>query len=191
MTNPQLSSGRAPFAVGHSRYVRLPVPHTLDLWLELRPKTPVPACGAASSLLLRHAARCLELRLDFAYSKRTRSVDFHWCTEPKDPARGAGPGFTPWLVPHAASRCFRQAGRVLTVTGVLADQVRLLRSDAALSCDASELTLRAQRWLEGAARATCPECLIAEVSHDRELAGKVYAQPAAGAFVPLEAALPR
>jgi hypothetical protein len=71
-------SGGVPYAIGQSSVVRIPVPGTNGLCIELRPKGRVPAGGSTSTLFFQDATGKRHLRLDYGYNVKTRTIDYHW-----------------------------------------------------------------------------------------------------------------
>jgi hypothetical protein len=124
-------SGGIPYAVGQSSIVRIPVPGTNGLCIELRPRGRVPAGGSTSTLFFQDAAGGRQLRLDYGYNVKTRTIDYHWNQKgthadfgitDHTPAGRAGEAA------YKAARYFRYAGRVLVVVGVAIDVVSIVQA---------------------------------------------------------------
>src|SRR5687768_3219775 len=71
-------SGGIPYAVGQASVVRIPIPGTNGLCIELRPRGRVPAAGSSSTLFFQDATGARHLRLDYGYNVKTRTIDYHW-----------------------------------------------------------------------------------------------------------------
>ena len=71
-------SGGIPYAIGQASVVRIPVPGTNGLCIELRARGWVPASGSTSTLFFQDAAGGRHLRLDYGYNVKTRTIDYHW-----------------------------------------------------------------------------------------------------------------
>ena len=124
-------SGGIPYAIGQASIVRIPVPGTNGLCIELRPRGRVPAGGSTSTLFFQDAAGGRHLRLDYGYNVKTRTIDYHW----NQKGTHADFGITDHTVAgdagefaYKAARYFRYAGRVLVVAGVAIDVVSIVRA---------------------------------------------------------------
>ena len=71
-------SGGIPFAVGQASMVRIPVPGTNGLAIELNPRGYVPASGSTSTLFFQDPTGKRHLRLDYGYNIKTKTIDYHW-----------------------------------------------------------------------------------------------------------------
>lgn len=71
-------SGKVPYAIGQASVVRIPIPGTDGLCIELRPRGWVPPAGSTSTLFFQDAAGRRHLRLDYGYDPVTKTVDYHW-----------------------------------------------------------------------------------------------------------------
>ena len=208
-------SGRIPFVVGKTSVVRIPVAGTRTLCLELSPRGHVPARGSASTLFVRHAATQLQSRLDFAYNKRTRTIDYHWNqngTLENFVNGGQREDVTPWFVPHSALKCYRYIGRTLLVGGAIAEAVSIVEASAPLRNASSSVSDWCARWLgheyaiadraltgsqlgQGLALAVgeALDCIIAAFSGivtPAELAAQVYDWTENTLFTPLDEVRP-
>ena len=128
-------SGGIPYAAGQAALVRIPVPGSGGLAIELQPRGRVPAGGSTSTLFFQDATGRRHLRLDYGYNVRTGTIDYHWNQRGTHASFGiadhapAGPA---GRAAHLAARYFRHAGRVLVVAGVAADLVAVVRADRPL-----------------------------------------------------------
>lgn len=128
-------SGGIPYAVGQAALVRIPVPGSGGLAIELRPRGRMPAAGSTSTLFFQDRSGRRHLRLDFGYNTRTGTIDYHWNQRgtysqfgiADHGAAGSGAGGA-----YQAARYFRYAGRVLLVAGVAADVAAVVRAERPL-----------------------------------------------------------
>jgi hypothetical protein len=124
-------TGGIPYAIGQASVVRIPVPGTNGLCIELRPRGRVPATGSTSTLFFQDTAGGRHLRLDYGYNVKTRTIDYHWNQKgthadfgitDHTPAGQAGEAA------YNAARYFRYAGRVLIIVGVAIDVVSIVKA---------------------------------------------------------------
>jgi len=118
-------SGSA-FAVGTgmASVVRIPVPGTNGLYIELSPRGWTPKGGSTSTLFIQDVTGKRHLRLDFGFNKNTGSVDYHWNQKGtfsdfgiKDHS-SAGPKGEALF---KGAKYLRYGGRVLLVVGLALD----------------------------------------------------------------------
>ncbi|HXT30767.1 MAG TPA: hypothetical protein VN716_15840 [Vicinamibacterales bacterium] len=124
-------SGGIPYAIGQASVVRIPVPGTNGLCIELRPRGWVPKSGSTSTLFFQDASGGRHLRLDYGYNVKTRTIDYHWNQKGTHADFGIAdhsPAGTSGEVAYKAARYFRYAGRVLVVAGVAIDIVSIVRA---------------------------------------------------------------
>lgn len=129
-------SGGIPYALGQSSVVRIPIIGSNGLCIELRPRGKwIPPTGSTSTLFFQDAAGKRQLRLDYGYNPRTRTIDYHWNQEgtyryfemvDHTPAGRAG------RAAYHTVRYFRYAGRALIVAGVAIDMVSIVRASRPL-----------------------------------------------------------
>lgn len=127
--------GAIPVAPGLASVVRIPIPGTNGLCIELAPRGRVPATGSTSTLFFQDVTGKRHLRLDFGYNVTTKSINYHWNQAGTlsdfgitnhTPVGRAGPAA------YQAAKYFRHAGRVLLVVGVVMDAVSIVQSDRPL-----------------------------------------------------------
>ena len=124
LDNGRVISGAIPVGVGMASIVRIPVPGTNGLHIELSPRGWTPAQGTTSTLFIQDANGRRNLRLDYGFNPRTGTVDFHWNQRGTFQNFGignhqpAGPGGGTL---YEGARYFRYAGRTLLVVGAAAD----------------------------------------------------------------------
>jgi hypothetical protein len=124
-------SGGIPYAIGQASVVRIPVPGTNGLCIELRPRGRVPAGGSTSTLFFQDATGGRHLRLDYGYNVKTRTIDYHWNQKGTFADLGIAnhaPVGETGEVAYKAARYFRYAGRVFVVVGVLVDGVSIVQA---------------------------------------------------------------
>lgn len=125
------SSGGIPYAVGQPSVVRIPVPGTDGLCIELRPRGRIPASGSTSTLFFQDATGRRHLRLDYGYNVKTRTIDYHWNQSGTEKAFGItnhSPVGQTGKAAYTVAKYFRSAGRVLVVVGVVIDVVSIAQS---------------------------------------------------------------
>jgi hypothetical protein len=72
------TTGRVLYAAGQATVVRIPVPGTRGLCIEFIPRGWVPSGGSTSMLLIRDTLGRRQLRLDYGYNVRSKTIDYHW-----------------------------------------------------------------------------------------------------------------
>lgn len=117
-------SGAIPVGVGVASIVRIPVPGTNGLHIELSPRGWTPRGGTTSTLFIQDLTGRRQLRLDYGYNVRSGRVDFHWNQSGVFGEFGISnhtPAGRTGAVLHSSLRYFRYAGRVLVVIGAATD----------------------------------------------------------------------
>ena len=71
-------SGGVPYAVGQASIVRIPIPGTEGLAIELNPRGRIPRGGSTSTLFFQDSTGKRHLRLDYGHNVKTNTVDYHW-----------------------------------------------------------------------------------------------------------------
>jgi hypothetical protein len=129
------TSGGIPFATGLASVVRIPVPGTNGLAIELRPRGYVPPSGSTSTLFFQDVTGKRHLRLDYGYNVKTKTIDYHWNQKGTfdqfkiaDHTTAGQVGQTV----YKAAKYFRYAGRVLVVVGVAMDIVSVVQANRPL-----------------------------------------------------------
>ena len=118
------TDGSIPIALGLPSTVRIPVPGTQGLCIELSPRGWTPAGGSTSALFIQDVTGKRVLRLDYGYNIKTKSVNFHWNQKGTfaefgiaDHALAGNAG----EALYKAAKYFRYGGRALVVVGVAVD----------------------------------------------------------------------
>jgi hypothetical protein len=130
-------SGGIPYAIGQSSIVRIPIPKTNGLYIELRPRGRVrTASGKSSStLFFQDPTGKRHLRLDFGENITTKTIDYHWNQKgvhsvfkisDHTPAGRSGE------IAYNATKYFRYGGRVLIVVGAATDLVSIVQANKKL-----------------------------------------------------------
>ncbi len=115
-------SGSVPAGVGIASVVRIPVPGTNGLHIELRPRNYHG--HSTSAIFVQDIQGKRLLRLDYGLNPATGRIDFHWNQRGTFQNFGisnhtpAGPGAP---AAYHSARYFRYAGRVFLFIGILAD----------------------------------------------------------------------
>jgi hypothetical protein len=124
-------SGRVPYAIGQASIVRIPVPNTGGLCVEFRPRGHVPPGGSTSTLFVQDPVGKRQLRLDYGYNIKTKTIDYHWnqkgvfkdfgIVDHTTIRQGGATGYQ-------SAKYFRYAGRVLFVVGAAVDTVSIVQA---------------------------------------------------------------
>jgi hypothetical protein len=128
-------SGGIPYAIGQPSIVRIPIPGTGGLAIELTARGWTPKGGSTSTLFFQDPTGARHLRLDYGYNVRTKTIDYHW--NQKGTAKELGitdhaPAGQTGKVAYQAAKYFKYAGRVLVVVGVAIDVVSVVQSSKPL-----------------------------------------------------------
>ena len=116
--------GSLPFVGGLSSVVRIPVPGSKGLFVELKPRGFVPASGSTSTLFIQDSTGKKHLRLDYGYNKNTGQIDYHWNQKGTHAKFGiqdhqpVGKGGKPL---YQGAKYLRYGGKILIVAGIAAD----------------------------------------------------------------------
>ena len=128
-------SGGIPYAIGQSSLVRIPIPGTGGLGIELTPRGWRPKTGSTSTLFFQDATGKRHLRLDYGYNVRTKTIDYHW-NDLKTEKLFKIPDHTPagraGQIAYESAKYFKYAGRVLVVAGVALDVIAVVQSSKPL-----------------------------------------------------------
>jgi hypothetical protein len=128
-------SGGIPYVVGQPSIVRIPVPGTNGLCIQLSPRGWTPRSGSTSTLFFQDATGNRQLRLDYGYNVKTRTIDYHWNQKGTFDVFGIAdhsPAGQVGEVAYNAAKYFRYAGRVLVVVGVAIDVVSIVQASKPL-----------------------------------------------------------
>jgi len=142
-------SGAIP-ATGLASVVRIPIPGTSGLCIELAPRGRIPGSGSTSTLFFQDVTGRRHLRLDYGWNVKTRSVNYHWNQSGTHANFGIADHTTVGEVgatAYRAARYFRYAGRVLLVAGVAIDAVSIVESDRPLRRATQVVASWAGAWL--------------------------------------------
>ena len=129
--NDAPSSGAIPYGFGQSTVVRIPIPSTEGLCIEFTPRGRIPSGGSTSALFFQDKAGKRQLRLDYGWNAKTKTIDYHWNQKgtfdvfqiaDHTPAGASGEAA------FKAAKYFRYAGRTLMVVGVAIDIVSIARA---------------------------------------------------------------
>ncbi|WP_144029723.1 hypothetical protein [Burkholderia sp. AU18528] len=125
MSDPNApASGSIPYSIGMASAIRIPIPGTQGLCIELRPRGAMPKRGSTSTLFFQDVSGCKHLRLDYGYNVQTKTVDYHWNQRGTYETFGIS-DHTPikqlGAVAYRSAKYFRHAGRVLAIFGVALD----------------------------------------------------------------------
>lgn len=130
-----LSNGAIPYSVGQASIVRIPVPGTDGLCVELKPRGWVPKEGSTSTLFVQDVKGKRHLRLDYGYNVKTKTIDYHWNQKGTHGTFGIADHTTAGRRGHTlyhSAKYFRYAGRVLIVAGIAIDFVSIVRASKPL-----------------------------------------------------------
>lgn len=125
MSSPdQPESGAVPFTIGISSLVRIPIPNTNGLCIELSPRGYVPPGGTTSTIFFQDISGKRHLRLDYGYNIQTKTIDYHWNqkgTHADFGIKDHAPAGSKGAALYKAAKYFRYAGRTLVVFGAAVD----------------------------------------------------------------------
>jgi hypothetical protein len=124
-------SGGVLYAIGQASFVRIPVPGTNGLCIELNPKGWVPSGGSTSTLFFQDATGKHHLRLDYGYNVKTRTIDYHWNQKGTFAEFGIAdhtPVGQAGEVAYKAAKYLRYGGRVLLIVGIAVDIVSIVQA---------------------------------------------------------------
>jgi hypothetical protein len=125
------TSGSIPYAFGQSTVIRIPIPGTDRLCVELRPRGRLPKGGSTSTLFFQDVTGKRQLRLDHGWNPATRTWDYHWNQRGVynvfKIANHTPVGFAEVSAFHFA-RYFSYAGRVLFVVAAASDVISIVQS---------------------------------------------------------------
>ncbi|GCB05042.1 hypothetical protein PSUB009319_26730 [Ralstonia sp. SET104] len=132
MSNPETSmNGSIPYALGISSIVRIPIPGTGGLCIELKPRGRIPPGGSTSTLFFQDISGKKHLRLDYGYNVATKTINYHW-NQARVYSQFGVSDHTPvgksGVALYQAAKYFRYAGRTLAVAGVAIDIVSIVQS---------------------------------------------------------------
>lgn len=117
-------SGSILVGAGAASVLRIPVPGTGGLAIELSPRGHVPASGSTSTLFIQDVTGKKHLRLDYGYNKTTGAIDYHWNQKGTHAQFGVTDHSTAGKageILHKGARYLKYAGRVLVVVGAAVD----------------------------------------------------------------------
>jgi hypothetical protein len=129
------TSGRIPYVIGQASAVRIPIPGTNGLCLELTPRGRIPLTGSTSTIFLQDSAGKRHLRLDYGVNPVTKTVDYHWNQRGTHANFGLSdhsPAGKSGCIAYNAAKYFRYAGRVLLVAGAAMDAVSIVYANRPL-----------------------------------------------------------
>ncbi|HEU4853768.1 MAG TPA: hypothetical protein VFS89_00575 [Nitrosospira sp.] len=143
-------SAGIPYAIGQASVVRIPIPGTNGLAIELSPRGRVPSGGSTSTLFFQDGAGKRHLRLDYGFNARTKTVDYHWNqkgTFDTFEVAGHSAAGRAGQVAYNAAKYFRYAGRALVVAGVAIDVVSIVQASKPLRRASEMIAGWAGAWL--------------------------------------------
>lgn len=150
MSDNAPQSGKIPYVLGQASVVRIPVPGTNGLCIELRARGKVPAGGSTSTIFIQDAKGKRHLRLDYGYNKTTQTIDFHWNQKGTHSNFGITdhkPTGPTGAVAYRAAKYFRYAGRTLMVAGALIDFISIVQANNRLRRASEVVTGWAAGWI--------------------------------------------
>jgi hypothetical protein len=130
-------SGRMPASLGLGSIIRIPVPGTNGLAIELspRPGAWTPRGGTTSSLFVQNVTGKRRLRLDYGFNKNSGMVEWHWNQKGVADVFGitnhTSVGVAEQMLGTAA-QYYKYAGRTLLVAGIAVDAYSIVVSSKPL-----------------------------------------------------------
>lgn len=142
-------SGGIPFSVGQASVVRIPIPNTDKLCIEFRPRGHVPAGGSTSTLFFQDPTGKRQLRLDYGWNARTKTIDYHWNQKGVHANFGMAdhsPAGSSGAAAYKAAKYFRYAGKVFLIAGVALDVVSIVQASKPLRRASQVVVAWAGAW---------------------------------------------
>ena len=135
--NEAPASGAIPLTGGLGSVVRIPLPGTDGLAVELKPRGWTPKGGTTSTLFIQDMAGKRHLRLDYGFNKSTGTVNYHWNQAKMNPTapgakfpitnhQPAGKGAS---VLYHGSKVYRWLGKRLIVVGAVIDIYSIVQAE--------------------------------------------------------------
>jgi hypothetical protein len=118
-------------SAGAGSRLRIPVPSTNGLAIELSPRGWTPPTGSTSSLFIQDMTGKRHLRLDLGYNKASQIIEWHWNQKGTHADFGISNHTSVGTAEQAlgtGSRIYRFAGRSLLVVGAAADAYSIVTS---------------------------------------------------------------
>ena len=128
-------SGLTPASLGAASVLRIPVPRTNGLGIELTPRGWTPKGGSTSSLFIQDLTGKRHLRLDFGYNKASGSVEWHWNQKGTNANFGINNHTPVGSFEQAlgvSAKYYKYAGRMLLVAGIVIDLYSIVTSSRPL-----------------------------------------------------------
>jgi hypothetical protein len=128
-------SGKALISSGLGSVVRIPVPGTNGLAIELTPRGWTPKGGSTSSIFIQDVTGKRQLRLDYGFNKNAGTVEWHWNQKGVADVFGITNHTSVGAAEQAlgtAAKYYRYAGRMLLIAGVLVDGYSIVVSSKPL-----------------------------------------------------------
>lgn len=142
-------SGSVPYSIGLSTVIRIPIPNSGGLAIELSPRGWVPRGGSTSVLFFQDLSGKRHLRLDFGYNVASRTIDFHWNQSRThtlfgiDNHAAVGPA---GRVAYQGFKLFRRAGRTFGIAGAALDIASIVLASQPLARATSVVAAWAVAW---------------------------------------------
>ena len=128
-------SGSIPASAGAAAAVRIPVPGTNGLAIELTARGWRPPSGSTSSLFIQDITGKRHLRLDYGYNKASGLIEWHWNQKGTNSTFGIT-NHTPVGSAEQAlgqfAKYYKYTGRVLLVAGAAMDVYSIVTSSKPL-----------------------------------------------------------
>lgn len=142
-------NGALPVSGGLPAVIRIPVPGTAGLAVELKPRGYVPQSGSTSTIFVQDMTGKRHLRLDYGYNKVTSNIEWHWNQKGTHSDLGikghqvAGKGAA---AAGRAARYFRAAGRLFVVAGAAIDTYTIVTASNPLRRTAQVVGAWGMAW---------------------------------------------
>lgn len=147
---PEPTSGAILVAGGLPSVVRIPIPGTKGLCIELLPRGWVPKGGSTSTLFFQDLTGKRHLRLDYGFNERTQAIDYHWNQKGTFEQFGLpdhAPAGRGGAVAYKAARFFKYAGRTLLIAGLALDVASIVVASKPLRRASEVVAGWASAWL--------------------------------------------
>lgn len=148
MTEPM--KGSIPVSVGLASYLRIPIPGTSGLAIELDARGFKG--NSTCSLFFHDKTGKRTLRLDYGYNKNTKSVNYHWNQKGTDK-------YLPFQIKnhdlagrsgaylYKGAKYFKYLGRSLLVVGLVSDGYSIVIADKPMRRSTAVVSAWASAWV--------------------------------------------
>lgn len=142
-------SGAIPVGAGLPSVIRIPIPGTKGLCIELKSRGWKPKTGSTSALFFHDKTGKRHLRLDYGHNVKTGQFEYHWNQKGTHSNFGIAnhtPAGNTGKALYYTAKYFRHAGRAVLVAGMAMDVVSIVVADKPLRRTAEVVAGWAGAW---------------------------------------------